>query len=196
MSTFNLKKGESFQLTKATTKFRLGLGWDEASGNPIDLDAHAFGCVLVGGSPKMFNGGSHSIGYFNKVKSNSDGSFETQDGSVKHSGDNLTGAGDGDDESITIDTSKLPSEIDSIEIFLTIYEAGSRGQSFSNVKNSHVHMVDESGTELFRYDLANEFAGVQSIQVGSLVKDNGIWKFEAVGAGFNQDLGAIIARLS
>lgn len=200
MATFNLQKGDKFAISKGITKFRLGLGWDQsATNNPIDIDAHAFGCVLNNGSPSFYNGGSHAVTYANgDLIRNSDRSFQTSDGSIIHSGDNLTGKGDGDDESILIDSSKLPAEIVEISIFLTIHDAKSRGQNFGQITNSFVRLVnEETGEELARYNLQNEFATAITIQVGSLVKGSNGWEFKAVGAGTDSNgLGEILGMLS
>ncbi len=201
MASFNLNKGDKFAIAKAITKFRLGLGWDESATNkPIDIDAHAFGCVLkADGSPTFYNDGSHAVTYANgALTKNSDKSFQTADGSIIHSGDNRTGAGAGDDESILIDSSKLPAEIVEISIFLTIHEAVSRGQNFGQINSSYVRILNEDGgDELARYDLQNEFASAITIQVGSLVKTPAGWEFKAIGAGTStNDLGAVLGMLS
>lgn len=200
MATFKLEKGSSFSIAKAITKFRIGLGWDEsATSKPIDIDAHAFGCVLVGGSPKFYNDASHAVTYANDaLVKNSNGSFQSSDGSIVHSGDNRTGNGAGDDESILIDSSLLPAEITEISIFLTIHEAKSRGQTFGQISNSFVRLLNEdSGEELARYDLQNEFATAITIQVGSLIKGTNGWEFKAVGAGTDANgLQEVLGMLS
>lgn len=200
-TTFNLQKGGTFQIAKAITKFRLGISWNESqTSKPVDIDAHAFGCITKpNGNPGFYNGASHAVTYANSAlgKNAATGSFGTADGSIVHSGDNLTGAGDGDDETITIDTDKLPAEITEIGIFLTIHEAKSRGQNFGQIGESYIHILnDANGDELARYDLANEFASAISIQIGSLMKGANGWEFKAVTVGFDsQDLGDILGAL-
>lgn len=190
-----IAKGDKFNIAKAITKFRLELGWDEGSGKEIDIDGHAFGCIHQGGNPKLFNDGSHLLSYANPgLKKNGNGSFETPDGSLHHSGDNRTGHGDGADETLTIDVTKLPNEIEEIAIFLTIHEAVSRGQNFSQVSNAFVRLVEEGGKELCSYNLTTEFS-TQAVEIGRLVKENGEWKFEAMAAGFDRDLMAIYSAL-
>jgi tellurium resistance protein TerD len=201
MASFKLEKGDKFAIAKAITKFRIGLGWDEsATSKPIDIDAHAFGCVAKpDGSPTFYNDASHAVTYANgALQKNADKSFQSADGSIVHSGDNRTGNGAGDDESIVIDSSLLPAEITEISIFLTIHEAASRGQTFGQISNSFVRLLNEdSGDELARYDLQNEFATAITIQVGSLIKGAAGWEFKAIGAGTaTNDLGAVLGMLS
>lgn len=200
MPTFKLEKGDKFAIAKAITKFRIGLGWDESqTSKPIDIDAHAFGCVLKpDGSPTFYNDASHAVSYANSaLPKGPNKSFHTADGSITHTGDNRTGSGAGDDEAIVIDSALLPAEITEISIFLTIHEAKSRGQTFGQIDNSYVRLLNEdSGEELARYDLKNEFANAITIQVGSLVKGASGWEFKAVGAGTDaNDLGAVLAML-
>ncbi len=201
MASFKLEKGDKFAIAKAITKFGIGLGWDESSTTkPIDIDAHAFGCVLKpDGGPKFYNDASHAVTYANGalVKSPT-GSFGSADGSIVHSGDNRTGNGAGDDETITVDVSKLPEDIVEISLFLTIHEAIKRSQNFGSINNSFVRLYNvESGDELARYDLKNEFTSAITIQVGSLVKAPAGWEFKAIGAGDpTNDLGAVLGMLS
>lgn len=200
MATFNLQKGDKFSIAKAVTKFRIGLGWDEsATTKPIDIDAHAFGCVLdASGAPKFYNDASHAVTYANGGLTKYGSGFGSADGSIIHSGDNRTGNAAGDDESIVIDSSLLPAEITEISIFLTIHEAKARSQVFGQISNSYVRLINEDGgEELARYDLQNEFATAITIQVGSLIKGANGWEFKAVGAGTDaNDLGAVLGMLS
>jgi tellurium resistance protein TerD len=195
MSKFNINKGDKFAIAKAISRFRLELGWEEGGSKPIDVDAHAFG--LIAGN-KFFNDASHAVTYANPaLKKGSGGSFGTHDDSIIHTGDNRTGKGDGADEVILIDTALLPAEITEIGIFITIHEAGARGQDFSQVRDAFIRLIDDgSGNELFNYNLATEFGSVPSVEIGRLVKDNGEWKFEAMAAGFKQELGDILDMLS
>jgi tellurium resistance protein TerD len=198
--TFNLEKGSKFAIDKGIKNILIGLGWDEsATSKPVDVDAHVFGCILnAAGNPTFYNDGSHAVTYANGgLQKNPNKSFQTKDGSIIHTGDNRTGAGAGDDESISIKIDLLPSEIVELSVFLTIHEAKARGQNFGIVKNSYVRLVDQdSGAEICRYDLANEFQDAITIQVGSLVNNGGTWSFKAVGAGTaNEGLGEILEKL-
>jgi tellurium resistance protein TerD len=192
---FNVNKGGSFALNK-TTKFTVGLGWDvSGASTDFDLDAHAFGVVA---GPKLYNNASHAVTYANTDLVKNGKSFGTTDGSIISLGDNLTGAGDGADESIVIDTDKLPAEITEVLVFLTIHEAAKRGQHFGQVKNAFLSIANDGGTELCRYNLTTEFTGCISIQVGSFEKGkDGTWQFNALGAGLQkEDLGMILDMLS
>lgn len=201
MASFKLEKGNKFSVDKGIKRILIGLGWDESgTTKPVDVDAHVFGCVLnASGNPVFYNDGSHAVTYANGgLKKNADKSFETLDGSIRHTGDNRTGNGAGDDESIQIDIDKLPAELVELSVFLTIHDAKARGQNFGLIKNSFVRLVDQdSGAELCRYDLANEFQDAITIQVGSFVNGAGNWSFKAVGAGTSvEDLGGILEKLS
>lgn len=187
MATFKLEKGSSFSIEKAISRIRLGIGWDAAKpGEPKrDIDAHAFACVYVNGAPKFYNEGSHAVSYANAdLKRNPDKSFQTSDGSMHHSGDNQSGDGDGDDERITIDLARLPEDIKEIFLFVTIHDAIARGQHFGMVENSQVSVYnDDTGEKIASYSLRNEFDGLISLQVGSMVKTNGKWAFIAKEEG-------------
>lgn len=197
---FKLEKGGKFSLDKGIQRVIIGLGWKEGKASkPVDVDAHAFGCVVNNGVPSFYNDGSHAVGYFNtSLKKGANKSFGTHDDSIIHTGDNRTGAGEGDDEQIKVALDKVPSEITEILIFLTIHEAKSRGQHFGIIEDSYVSVRNEDdGAELARYSLRNEFSGAITIQVGSLVRDNGTWKFTAVGAGTaDESLGDVLSKLS
>jgi len=195
MATFNLEKGSKFQINKGIQQVRVGLGWD--AGNDFDLDASAFGLIHCTGNPRFYNDGSHAVCYANTGLKQNDGTFITSDESIHHLGDNRTGLGDGDDEKINIDFSKLPADIVEISIFVTIYEAGQRGQDFSMVENSYVRIVDlDTNQELCVYKLREDFAGKAAVQVGSLVKEKGIWSFQTIGAGSGAELGDILNQYS
>ena len=111
---------------------------------------------------------------------------------LKHMGDNLTGEGEGDDEQIFVDLSKIPSNVSKVAFTVTIYEAESRGQNFGQVSNSFIRIVDEStGQELIHYDLGEDFSIETAVVVGELYKYNGEWKFNAIGSGFQGGLAAL-----
>ena len=186
----SLKKGQKVDLTKGNpglSKLLIGLGWDTNKydgGSDFDLDASAF---LLGA-----NG---------KVRKDEDfifyGNLDSQDGSVHHTGDNLTGEGEGDDEVLTIDFTKVPADVDKIAITVTIYEAQVRKQNFGQVSNAYVRVArmanaqDMQGTEVLRFDLMEEFSVETALVVCEIYRHNGEWKFNAVGAGYQGGLEAL-----
>ena len=174
----NLTKGQKVDLTKGTpglTKLMVGLGWDVNafdSGYNFDLDASAF---MVGSNGKCPTE-KEFIFYSN---------LEHPSESVKHMGDNLTGEGEGDDEQIEVDLSKVPANIERIAFTVTIYDADVRRQNFGQVQNAYIHIQDMvSGADLIRYDLGEDFSIETAIVVGELYRHNGEWKFNAIGSGY------------
>ena len=112
--------------------------------------------------------------------------------SVIHQGDNLTGEGDGDDEQIMVDLTKVPANIERIAFTVTIYDSDVRHQNFGQVSNAYIRLVDEStGVELIHYDLGEDFSIETAVVVGELYKNNGEWKFNAIGSGFQGGLAAL-----
>ena len=181
----NLTKGQKVDLTKGTpglTKLMVGLGWDVNafdSGYNFDLDASAF---MVGSNGKCPTE-KEFIFYSN---------LEHPIESVKHMGDNLTGEGEGDDEQIEVDLSKVPANIERIAFTVTIYDADVRRQNFGQVQNAYIHIQDMvSGADLIRYDLGEDFSIETAIVVGELYRHNGEWKFNAIGSGFQGGLAAL-----
>ena len=181
----NLSKGQKVDLTKGNPGLKnimVGLGWDVNaydSGAAFDLDAAAFMAGENGKCPRE----TDFIFY---------GNLEHQSGSVKHMGDNLTGEGDGDDEQIQVDLSKIPENISKIAFTVTIYDAEARRQNFGQVSNAFIRIVDEAtGTELIRYDLGEDFSIETAVVVGELYRYNGEWKFNAIGSGFQGGLAAL-----
>ena len=181
----SLKKGQKVSLTKGNPGLKnvvVGLGWDTNAydtGSDFDLDAAAF-CLTDSG----------------KVSSQNDfvffGNLNHQSGAVSHLGDNLTGAGDGDDEQIKIDLSKIPAEITKIAFTVTIYEAEARRQNFGQVSNAFVRIFDENtGEELLRYDLGEDFSIETAVVFGELYKNADEWKFNAIGSGYQGGLAAL-----
>lgn len=196
MATFKLQKGDKFNIEKSIKNVLIAMGWKEGK---YDLDLHVFGCVNKNGVSTFYNDGSHAVTYANQdLIKNSNKSFQTADGSITHTGDNRTGKGEGDDETVQVALDKLPEDINELGIFLTIHDAIARKQTFGLVDNSFIRIVDtDSGAELCRYDLRNEFASALSIQVASLVKNDGKWTFQALGVGIpDKELGDILAALS
>ena len=183
--SISLKKGQKVSLTKGNPGLKnvvVGLGWDTNAydtGSDFDLDAAAF-CLTDSG----------------KVSSQNDfvffGNLNHQSGAVSHLGDNLTGAGDGDDEQIKIDLSKIPAEITKIAFTVTIYEAEARRQNFGQVSNAFVRIFDENtGEELLRYDLGEDFSIETAVVFGELYKNADEWKFNAIGSGYQGGLAAL-----
>lgn len=178
----NLTKGENHALDKNTQTALIGLGWDikSGAGDNFDLDAAAF---LLDDKGHLASDGDFI--FFNNKKHSS--------GAVVHSGDNLTGEGDGDDEQIKIDFSKMPANIARIAIVVNIYSAATRHQNFGQVNNAFVRLVDTTGgknSEEFRFDLTEDYSGFTAIRVADIYRHNGEWKMKAVGEGSNNDLGA------
>jgi tellurium resistance protein TerD len=179
-----LAKGGNVSLTKQAPDLKavtVGLGWDEraTSGVDFDLDASA---LMVELSGKVISD-SHFI-FFNNLKS--------PDGSVEHTGDNLTGGGDGDDEKILVDLTAVPTACDKIVFAVSIHEAAQRSQSFGQVRNAFIRVVNQDGgAELTRYDLSEEASTETAMIFGELYRNNSDWKFRAVGQGYATGLAGI-----
>ena len=181
----SLKKGQKVDLTKGNpslTKVLIGLGWDTNKydgGFDFDLDAAAF---LLNSTGKVNS--DDDFVFYNNLKHKS--------GAVEHMGDNLTGEGEGDDEEIKIDLTKVPANIDKIDFTVTIYDAEVRKQTFGQVSNAYIRVVDDStGKELIRYDLGEDFSVETAVVVGEIYRHNGEWKFNAIGSGFSGGLAAL-----
>jgi tellurium resistance protein TerD len=180
----SLNKGGNVSLTKAApnlTQVVVGLGWDPrvTSGVDFDLDASA---LLVSSSGRILSD-EHFV-FFNNLVS--------PEGSVTHSGDNLTGGGDGDDEQITVDLPVVPAECERVVFPVSIYEAEARQQSFGQVRNAFIRIVDGStGLELARYDLTEDASNETAMIFGELYRHQGEWKFRAVGQGYASGLRGI-----
>ena len=181
----NLSKGQKVDLTKGNPGLKnimVGLGWDVNafdSGVDFDLDAAAFMLGADGKCPT-----DKEFVFYGNLKHAS--------GSVNHMGDNLTGEGDGDDEQIQIDLSKVPANIEKIAFTVTIYDAETRHQNFGQVSNAFIRLVDEAtNAELIRYDLGEDFSIETAVVVGELYKHNGEWKFNAIGNGVARDLAGL-----
>ena len=181
----NLQKGQKVSLTKGNpglTKVVVGLGWDVNAfdtGGSFDLDAAAFMLTDSG-----------------KVSCQNDfiyyGNLTHPSGSVQHQGDNLTGVGEGDDEQIKIDLSKVPANITKIAFTVTIYDAEARHQNFGQVNNAFVRIYNEAnGEELLRYDLGEDFSIETAAVFGELYKHGDEWKFNAIGSGYQGGLAAL-----
>jgi tellurium resistance protein TerD len=179
-----LTKGGNVSLTKQAPNLRavmIGLGWDErsTSGAEFDLDASA---LMLGENGKILSD-QHFV-FFNNLKS--------PEGSVEHTGDNLTGGGDGDDEKILVQLAQVPAECHKIVFPVSIYEAPQRGQNFGQVRNAFIRVVNQDGgAELTRYDLTEDASSETAMIFGELYRHNGEWKFRAVGQGYASGLAGI-----
>ncbi len=179
-----LQKGGNLSLTKtdpSLTKIIVGLGWDPRStdGTEFDLDASAF---LLAANGKVRS--EADFIFYNQLKS--------QDGSIEHTGDNRTGAGDGDDEVLKVDLSRVPADIDKIAFTVTIHDADTRKQNFGQVGGSFIRIAnDVTGAEVVRYDLAEDASTETAMIFAELYRNNGEWKFRAVGQGYSGGLKAL-----
>jgi tellurium resistance protein TerD len=179
-----LTKGGNVSLSKSApnlTAIMVGLGWDARSttGADFDLDASA---LLLGASGRVLSD-NHFV-FFNNLRS--------PDGSVEHTGDNLTGEGEGDDESILVNLAMVPTEVDRIVFPVSIYEADTRGQSFGQVSNAFIRIVNQAdNNELARYDLSEDASSETAMIFGEVYRRNGEWKFRAVGQGYASGLRGI-----
>jgi tellurium resistance protein TerD len=181
----SLQKGQRVDLTKGQpglTKVMIGLGWDVnrySGGFDFDLDAAAF---LLGASGKVVS--DEDFVFYGNLKHQSEG--------VMHMGDNLTGEGDGDDEQILVDLSKLPASVEKVAFTVTIHEADKRNQNFGQVSNAFIRIVNETtGQEAIRYDLGEDFSIETAIVVGELYRKDREWRFNAIGSGFQGGLRAL-----
>jgi len=184
----SLQKGQKVSLTKGNPGLNnvvVGLGWDVNNfdtGGDFDLDACAF---LLGDNGRVTR--SEDFVFF--------GNLMHPSGGVQHMGDNKTGAGDGDDEQIRIDLSRIPENITKIAFTVTIYEPEQRRQNFGQVNNAFIRIYNEqNGEELLRYDLGEDFSIETAAVFGELYKNNGEWKFNAIGSGFQGGLAALCAN--
>ena len=180
----SLSKGGNVNLSKEApglNKIVVGLGWDARAtdGAAFDLDASAFLVKLDG-----------------KVRSDSDFCFYNNkvvgDGAVQHTGDNTTGAGDGDDETVKVELGKIPANLDKVVFAVTIHEAEARKQNFGQVNHAYIRIVNEDGgQEIARYDLSEDASVETAMIFGEIYRVGTDWKFKAVGQGFAGGLGPL-----
>ena len=184
----NLQKGQRVSLDNSMKLALVGLGWDTNrydGGFDFDLDASAF---LLGENGKLQR--DEDFIFYNNLQS--------RNGAVVHTGDNLTGDGDGDDEVIFIDFTKIPSDVKKIAIVVTIYDAENRRQNFGQVSNAYIRIAkrsdefDEVGEPVLKFDLEEEFSIETALVLAEIYEKNGEWKFNAVAAGYQGGLEAII----
>jgi tellurium resistance protein TerD len=181
----NLEKGQ--RVNVGLPKFTVGLGWDANSsdtGVDFDLDASVF---ILGDNKKILS--DEYFVFYNNLKS--------PDGAVEHTGDNLTGTGDGDDESIKVDLSKINPKATEITIVITIHKAQERNQNFGQVRNSFIRIYNpDNNEELLKYELEEDFSVETAVEFGRIYKRNDEWKFEAVGAGQKGGLEDYLTKYS
>lgn len=184
----NLQKGQRVALDNSMKLALVGLGWDTNrydGGYDFDLDASAF---LLGENGKLIK--DEDFVFYNNLNG--------RDGAVVHTGDNLTGDGDGDDEVILIDFTKIPPEIKKIAICVTIHEADIRRQNFGQVSNAYIRVAkmadefDTVGEPVLKFDLEEEFSIETALVVAEFYYKNGEWKFNAVASGYQGGLAAIV----
>ena len=180
----SLTKGGNVSLTKQApqlTAVNVGLGWDvrTTTGVDFDLDASALALDAYG---KIVSD-QHFV-YFNNLRS--------PDGAIEHVGDNLTGQGDGDDEVIKVDLAAIPATVASVVFPVSVYDADSRGQSFGQVRNAFIRVVDQAtNNELARYDLTEDASTETAMVFGELYRNGAEWKFRATGQGYASGLAGI-----
>lgn len=183
----SLSKGGNISLSKADpglSRVLIGLGWDPRTtdGSEFDLDASAFLLTSAG-----------------KVRSDADFIFYNQlrspDGAVEHTGDNRSGVGEGDDEALKVNLVTLSQDVDKVAITVTIHDAEARRQSFGQVGNAFIRVVnDDTGVEVVRYDLSEDYSTETAMIFGELYRHNGEWKFRAVGQGYAGGLRAMCSQ--
>ncbi len=186
MSTISLTKGQNISLTKTDAtllRLRLGLGWDANSFDGVDFDLDA-SAIMVNAQGK-----ARSVDDF-IFYGTPDLASKCQ--SIKHLGDNRTGAGDGDDETLIIDLKKVPTDIAKIILPVSIYDAAKRKQNFGMVENAFVRLInDETGVEVVRFDLTEDYSTEKSMIFAEIYRHGAEWKFKAVGQGFADGLGGL-----
>ena len=179
----NLKKGQREVISSGN--FTIGLGWDtneSSNGQEYDLDASVF---ILGENKKLLSD-EHFV-FYNNLKS--------PDGAVVHTGDNRTGEGEGDDESIMIDLSNIDSKTSEICVVVTIDEAKTKNQNFGQVRNAFVRIVDNTtNSEVMKFELDEDFSVETAVEFGRIYKRNNEWKFEAIGNGLNGGLEDFLKR--
>jgi len=173
----SLAKGQKVDLTKTNpglTNVVVGLGWDQVKGgffgggSQIDCDASV---LMLNEQDKLVE-----TVYFGRLRSS--------DGSVQHTGDNLTGAGDGDDEQVKVDLSRVPANIQKLVFVVNIYQAHSRKQDFGKIQNAFIRVFNPANSnELVRFNLSDDYKGLTSLVTGEIYRHNGEWKFNAIGNG-------------
>lgn len=181
--SISLQKGQKVNLSKdnaGLSKIMIGLGWDEVqrkkrglfAPKPQEIDCDASALLLTGGKVAR----KEDLVFFGNLRHDS--------GAVLHMGDNLTGAGDGDDEQIAVDLSMIPAQYDRIVIVVNIYQAVERRQHFGMIQNAFIRLVDgRNNKEMCKYNLTEDYSGMTAMIFGEVYRHNGEWKFNAIGQG-------------
>lgn len=209
VATINLQKGQKIDLTKGNpglSKILVGLGWDEVTAAEKSKSGGFLGGLFGGGG----GGGASAaidcdasailLNDQNKLSSKERlvyfGNLQSSDKSVKHSGDNLTGAGDGDDEQIQVDLSKVPSDVQKIIFVVNIYDSQKRKQDFGMIANAFIRVVNPVNEQEFcKFSLTDSYAGKTSLVVAEVYRHNNEWKFAAIGEGTNDaSLSELVRR--
>jgi tellurium resistance protein TerD len=183
----SLAKGGNISLSKEEPNLQrilIGLGWDTRTtdGLDFDLDASAF---LLGPGDRVR--GDDDFIFYNNLRST--------DGAVEHTGDNRTGEGDGDDEAVTVDLSRLSAAVQKVAVAVTIHEGEGRRQSFGMVANAFIRVVnDVTGREIARYDLSEDASTETAMIFGEVYRHGAEWKFRAVGQGYKGGLAPLARR--
>lgn len=183
-NSLNMEKGERVNITKDNpelTKVVVGCGWmpSAAVGEKFDLDASI---ILLQEDKNVYKGNDGIIFFNNK-----------EGFGVKHSGDNLTGEGDGDDEQLTVDLAVIPAEVHRIVVIVNIFKAEERRQHFGRVREAYVRVFNPANdAELAKFDLSEDYSGKTGMIMGQLYRHNGEWKFEALGTGANGSIAQIV----
>lgn len=193
----NLQKGQKIDLTKGNPGLKhvmVGLGWDEIKKGGLmglfkggaDIDCDASAILITEATGKLSS--KNDLVYFGHLTHSS--------GAVKHMGDNLTGAGDGDDEQIFVDLSGIPAQYSKIIFVVNIYEAKARKQDFGMIQNAFIRLVDsDTNKEICRYNLSESYNGMTAMIFGEMYRHNGEWKFSAIGQATSDDgLGVLVRR--
>ncbi len=189
----NLQKGQKVDLTKGNAGLKslvVGLGWDEAPkkfslfSKQEDIDCDASAILITESTGKL--AGPIDVVYY--------GQLQHRSGAIRHCGDNLTGAGDGDDEQIIVELNRVPSDYNKIVFVVTIYQARERKQQFGMIRNAFIRIVDaDTGSELCKYNLSENYEGKTAMIFGEVYRYNGEWKFGAIGEPTNDNGIADIA---
>lgn len=189
----NLQKGQKVDLTKGNAGLKslvVGLGWDEAPkkfslfSKQEDIDCDASAILITESTGKL--AGPIDVVYY--------GQLQHRSGAIRHCGDNLTGAGDGDDEQIIVELNRVPADYNKIVFVVTIYQARERKQQFGMIRNAFIRIVDaDTGSELCKYDLSENYEGKTAMIFGEVYRYNGEWKFGAIGEPTNDNGIADIA---
>jgi len=186
--SINLSKGSRINLSKESPslkKANIGLGWDTNrtdTGLAFDLDASVF---MLGANGKIPN--EKYFIFYNNLNS--------PDNSTSHLGDNLSGEGEGDDETIQIDLTNVDPSVQELIFVVTIHDAEQRRQNFGQVRNSYIRIYDqETGNEIAKYELEEDFSRETAIEFGRLYKKDNEWRFQAVGTGYNSGLQSFVDK--